>query len=69
MAERCENLQGFFVYHALGGGTGSGFGTILLEQLSRIYGKKMVVNFPIYPSPKISTCVVEPYNVIFGASD
>ena len=39
-AEMAEGLQGFLVFHSFGGGTGSGFTSLLLEQLSVTYGKK-----------------------------
>lgn len=32
-AEQCDSLQGFFLTHSLGGGTGSGLGTYLLSLL------------------------------------
>jgi tubulin alpha len=35
-----------------------------MERLSRDYGKKTKLEFAIYPAPKISTAVVEPYNSI-----
>ena len=34
LADNCTGLQGFLVLHATGGGTGSGFGSLLLERLS-----------------------------------
>ncbi|KAI9618664.1 hypothetical protein KEM48_006643 [Puccinia striiformis f. sp. tritici PST-130] len=40
LADNCTGLQGFFVFHSFGGGTGSGFGALLLERLSADYGKK-----------------------------
>ena len=46
------------------GGTGSGFTSLLMERLSRDYGKKSKLEFAIYPAPQISTAVVEPYNSI-----
>merc|ERR1711934_394862 len=46
----------------VGGGTGSGLGSLLLERLSVDYGKKSKLGFCIYPSPQVSTAVVEPYN-------
>ena len=52
------------MFHAAGGGTGSGLGSLLLERLSVDYGKKSKLGFTIYPSPQISTAVVEPYNSI-----
>ncbi|KAL2622475.1 hypothetical protein R1flu_002680 [Riccia fluitans] len=33
-AEACESLQSFFMLHPLGGGTGSGVGTYILELLN-----------------------------------
>jgi hypothetical protein len=35
-----------------------------MERLSVDYGKKSKLEFAIYPSPQISTAVVEPYNSI-----
>lgn len=39
-SDNCSGLQGFLVFHSFGGGTGSGFSALLMEQLSAIYGKK-----------------------------
>ncbi|KAJ8305066.1 hypothetical protein KUTeg_017382 [Tegillarca granosa] len=47
-----------------GGGTGSGFTSLLMERLSVDYGKKSKLEFAIYPAPQIATAVVEPYNSI-----
>merc|ERR1712156_765840 len=60
--EDCENLQGFIMTHSVGGGTGSGLGMLILERLAVDYRKKSKIGFEIYPSPNISTCIVEPYN-------
>lgn len=51
-ADECTNLEGFLVFNSVGGGTGSGFGSMLLEQLSNNYSKKVKLGFHIYPSPK-----------------
>ncbi|KAJ1734715.1 alpha-tubulin, partial [Coemansia biformis] len=64
LADKCSGLQGFLVFHSFGGGTGSGFGALLLERLSVDYGKKSKLEFTVYPAPKISNAVVEPYNSI-----
>jgi len=50
------------VQHAVGGGSGSGLGMLILERLAVDYRKKSKIGFEIYPSPTISTCIVEPYN-------
>ncbi|VDK52180.1 unnamed protein product [Anisakis simplex] len=62
--EPCMGLQGFLVFHSFGGGTGSGFSSLLMERLSVEYGKKSKLEFSIYPAPQVSTAVVEPYNSI-----
>jgi len=64
VADNCGGLQGFLVFHSFGGGTGSGFGALLMERLSVDYGKKCKLEFSVYPAPQVSTAVVEPYNSI-----
>ena len=64
LADQCSGLQGFLVFHSFGGGTGSGFTSLLMERLSVDYGKKSKLEFSIYPAPQVSTAVVEPYNSI-----
>jgi tubulin alpha len=66
LADQCGGLQGFFVYHAVGGGTGSGHASLLLERLSTDYPKKPKLAFSIYPAPMVSTAVVEPYNAVLS---
>lgn len=63
--DNCSSLQGFLIFHSFGGGTGSGFGSLLMERLSTDYGKKSKLEFAIYPSPTVATAVVEPYNTVF----
>jgi tubulin alpha len=66
IADQCDGLQGFLIFHSVGGGTGSGFGALLLERLNMDYGKKSKLDFCIYPSPQVSTSVVEPYNSVLS---
>ncbi|MBA0810750.1 hypothetical protein Gohar_002710 [Gossypium harknessii] len=56
LADNCTGLQGFMVFNAVGGGTGSGLGSLLLERLSVDYGKKSKLGFTIYPSPQVLSC-------------
>ena len=53
LADNCSGLQGFFVFHSFGGGTGSGFTSLLMERLSVDYGKKSKLEFSIYPAPQV----------------
>jgi tubulin alpha len=64
LVDNCDNVQGFVVNHSVGGGTGSGLGALILERIAVDYRKKSKLGFEIYPSPTISTCVVEPYNAL-----
>merc|ERR1712118_159597 len=66
LADNCTGLQGFLVFNAVGGGTGSGLGALLLERLSVDYGRKSKLSFTLYPSPQVSTAVVEPYNCVLS---
>lgn len=67
LADTCEGLQGFLLFHATGGGTGSGLSSLLLERLSVDYGaRKSKLAFTINPSPTMSSAVVEPYNAVLS---
>jgi len=61
-AEGCDCLQGFQISQSLGGGTGSGMGTLLLSKIREEYPDRMMCTFSVVPSPKVSDTVVEPYN-------
>ncbi|KAI1733237.1 tubulin/FtsZ family, GTPase domain-containing protein [Ditylenchus destructor] len=61
-AEGCDCLQGFQLTHSLGGGTGSGMGTLLISKIREEYPDRIMSSFSVVPSPKVSDTVVEPYN-------
>ena len=61
-AEACDCLQGFQLCHSLGGGTGSGMGTLIISKVREEYPDRIMSTFSIFPSPKVSDTVVEPYN-------
>merc|ERR1712142_1417181 len=67
LSDQCTGLQGFLIFHSFGGGTGSGFTSLLMERLSVDYGNKSKLEFSIYPAPQVATAVVEPYNSILCA--
>jgi len=68
VAENADGLQGFLFTHSFGGGTGSGFGTLMLERLSEEFAKKAKLEFAVYPGPQNSTSVVEPYNTVLATN-
>ncbi len=65
-AERCDSLQGFVLLHSLGGGTGSGLGSLLLRKLRDEYPHLVISTHSITPTVEHSTIVVEPYNAVLG---
>jgi len=64
--ENCDCPQGFQICHSLGGGTGSGMGTLVLLKLRDAYPDRILNTFSVYPSPKVSDTVVEPYNAVLS---
>ncbi|TRY77578.1 hypothetical protein DNTS_007215 [Danionella cerebrum] len=52
LCDQCTGLQGFLIFHSFGGGTGSGFASLLMERLSVDYGKKAKLEFAVYPAPQ-----------------
>ncbi|KAA0184980.1 Tubulin alpha chain [Fasciolopsis buskii] len=66
LAEKCIGLKSFLIFHSFGGGTGSGFTSLLMERICLDYGKISKLEFAVYPSPQISNAVVEPYNAVLN---
>lgn len=82
LTDQCHGLQGFLVFHSYGGGTGSGFTSLLLERISIDYGKKAKLCFSIYPAPQVSAPLttpidlygslwtsIDPYGVLWTSDD
>ncbi|KAI0143464.1 tubulin beta chain [Xylariaceae sp. FL1272] len=61
-AESCDCLQGFQLSHSLGGGSGSGLGTLLMAKIREEYPDRIMATYSVVPSPKVSDTVTEPYN-------
>ena len=47
-AESCDCLQGFQMTHALGGGTGSGMGTLLISKIREEYPDRIMMTFSVW---------------------
>jgi len=60
--EVTDCLQGFQITQSLGGGTGSGMGTLLISKIREEFPDRLMCTYPVVPSPKVSDTVVEPYN-------
>ena len=53
--ENCDCIQGFQLTHSLGGGTGSGMGTLLISKIREEYPDRIMNSFSVVPSPKVGT--------------
>ncbi|KAJ2801608.1 hypothetical protein H4R20_003603 [Coemansia guatemalensis] len=62
--EACDLLSGFQLCHSIGGGTGSGMGSLMLQKIREEYPDRMMSTFTVVPSQKTSDTVVEPYNSV-----
>ena len=61
--EGSESLEGFIMCHSIAGGTGSGMGSYMLEQLNDHYPRKLIQTYSVFPNlAEISDVVVQPYN-------
>uniref|UniRef100_A0A1I7XJF7 Tubulin beta chain n=1 Tax=Heterorhabditis bacteriophora TaxID=37862 RepID=A0A1I7XJF7_HETBA len=81
-AESCDCLQsyilkktkialneGFQMTHSLGGGTGSGMGTLLISKIREEYPDRIMNTFSVVPSPKVSDTVIYCYTQILNATN
>lgn len=77
-ADGSESLEGFVLCHSIAGGTGSGMGSYLLEQLNDRFPKKLIQTYSVFPNQSpdsgavggggvgTSDVVVQPYNSILS---
>lgn len=47
------SFQGFQLTHSLGGGTGSGMGTLLISKIREEYPDRIMNTYSVVPSPKV----------------
>lgn len=57
-------MEAFILTHSIGGGTGSGLGSFILEKLNERFPKKLVQTYSVFPDNKSSDVVTNPYNSI-----
>lgn len=63
-AEKSENMEAFQITHSIAGGTGSGLGSLIMQQIKCEFPDKMMTCYSVVPSKTVSDVVVEPYNSI-----
>ena len=61
-SEQCDSLQAFILTHSTGGGTGSGLGSYILEQLADEYSGVYRLDQCVLPSLERDDVVTSPYN-------
>ena len=66
-AEDCDSLQSFFSLHSMGGGTGSGLGTYILDLLHDEYPNVYRFTTAVFPSPD-DDVITSPYNAILASA-
>jgi tubulin gamma len=75
-ADGSDSLEGFMLLHSIAGGTGSGLGSFVLENLNdryaaffpyKRYPKKLIQTYSVFPnSEETSDVVVQPYNSLLS---
>lgn len=65
-AEKCDVMEAFQVTHSIGGGTGSGLGSLIMNELKSEFPDKMLNCYTVVPSKSVSDVVLEPYNSILA---
>ena len=64
-ADGSDSLEGFVMTHSTAGGTGSGFGSYLLERLNDRFPKKLIQTYSVFPNE--GDVVVQPYNCLLAS--
>ncbi|CAF4192959.1 unnamed protein product, partial [Adineta steineri] len=65
-SELCDCLQGFQLTHSLIGGTGSGFGSLLIDKLREEYPDCAMMTFSSLTSSETCEHLIEPYNIVLS---
>ena len=47
-----------------GGGTGSGFSSLLIDALAREYPRKNILDFAVYPAPQVHTITQHKHHLL-----
>jgi tubulin beta len=64
-AEACDVLQGFQLTHSMGGGTGSGMGTLLVSKVKEEFPDRIISTYSVVPSPRFPTLLLSPTTPLF----
>jgi tubulin epsilon len=64
--ERCDSFDSLLSFGSSSGGTGSGFGSFIVEEMSSISPKTNRIMFPVIGTKKTSDVVTGPYNSVLS---
>lgn len=67
--EQCDSPQSFFLLHSLGGGTGSGLGTYILDIMRDEFPDLYRFSTAVFPSSELDDVHVSPYNSILALNE
>ncbi|XP_050702037.1 tubulin alpha-4 chain-like isoform X2 [Eriocheir sinensis] len=65
--EICDDLQGFLIFHSLGGGTGAGTTSAVMEHLTAEYPRQTKITFAVFSSDRYMQSTVQPYNCVLAS--
>ncbi|KAL7676176.1 hypothetical protein ACOME3_002432 [Neoechinorhynchus agilis] len=68
-AETCDCMQGFQMIHSLGGGCGSGTGSLVLSRMKDEFPDRITLTMSVVPSKFVSDTVTEPYNAVLSINE
>lgn len=66
-SEEADSLQCFMLFHSIGGGTGSGLGTYILELLAEEFPEVYWFSGSVFPSSD-DDVIVSPYNALLATN-
>ena len=64
--EACDSPQAFLFMHSVGGGTGSGLGSSVLERLSDAFPELCRFSAAVYPGGDDEDVITAPYNAVLA---
>ena len=67
-SEQADRVQAYQFYHSIGGGTGSGLGSRIMERVKETFGYSCSSSVTVFPSTQLAESVVEPYNSVLAVN-
>lgn len=58
ISEECDLVHGFQFLHSIGGGTGGGFGSLIMDHVREDYSDRMIKSYSIFPALSMSQVIV-----------